>query len=553
MKVDDYIENAAEEFIQTAVFVDDRIYEPGSGAVKAAPLKPVNKKLRKPAIASNKENENDAHGNEGIIENNEVPEGSVFSSRDLINSFAKKRIVCSLYEPSKEAKYSMQSDVCKLCLASDVVILDWVLHGDNGGHTLDLIDQLLKQSLDQDPEQLRLILIYTDEPNLNLVADRIFGKIKELVETPDDASRSSSELALHTSNTRIMVYGKPNSRRDPKYMDFVIPESELADATIREFSKLADGLLQANVLNGLAAIKKNSRKILTKFNSELDSAFLTHRALSLPHDEASEHLTNLIVSEIEAILEDKMSIDIGNSDLLYDWVDKKWNPANHTKEFLKEKVCPKEFAKAFLVEGPAVKKIAELSNKFASEKDGVYSWELKDADKVNQIATFLLSSEDNNENVLFSHLMSHRTHYSEERHLSLGTIIRKIKDSNYFLCLQPSCDCVRLKEKTDFPLLRLYKRDKGEKFDLVIHENEERIFLRLGTKPKDLVIETFAPDRKKQIVRAAYDKNKFIFKDSGYDWVAQLKPIHAQREAVKISSQLARVGVSESEWQRLMT
>jgi hypothetical protein len=49
--------------------------------------------------------------------------------------------------------------------------------------------------------------------------------------------------------------------------------------------------------------------------------------------------------------------------------------------------------------------------------------------------------------------------------------------------------------------------------------------------------------------------NEFTCKSDGkqYKWIAQLKPEHAQRAAENFSSNLSRIGLTESEWLRLMS
>jgi len=47
---------------------------------------------------------------------------------------------------------------------------------------------------------------------------------------------------------------------------------------------------------------------------------------------------------------------------------------------------------------------------------------------------------------------------------------------------------------------------------------------------------------------------RYIFKleETEYEWIAQLKPSHAQRIANTIGQQLSRVGLTEAEWARII-
>ena len=90
-----------------------------------------------------------------------------------------------------------------------------------------------------------------------------------------------------------------------QFSDYWVPESDLATRTIREFSRLASGLLQGIVLRGIANLRKNNRRILSRFRKDLDMAFLTHRALLLP-DEAFGQIIPLVTEELQAVLEDML-------------------------------------------------------------------------------------------------------------------------------------------------------------------------------------------------------------------------------------------------------
>ena len=126
-------------------------------------------------------------------------------------------------------------------------------------------------------------MVYTNSIDLFAISNELSESLAEKI--PDIDYRSADRgLAFHTSNARVVVLGKPAKRLE-EYKDFEVDEFELANRAIVEFCKLTDGLLQGAILKGLAAIRKQSRKILTKFHSGLDAAFLTHRALGLPHEE----------------------------------------------------------------------------------------------------------------------------------------------------------------------------------------------------------------------------------------------------------------------------
>jgi hypothetical protein len=197
---------AAEQFIRTAVVIDDEIYENKRG--KFSDPEVLQTPKRKNALkTSNEVKPENPESNIDINDDNDV-----FSWKQLITSFAKKHIVCSLYEPDRQAKYTANSDVYKLCLASDIVIVDWNLHGNLGQKALELITNLVHNSLEDIPEQLRLILVYTSEPNLTSIANEVFEALEKVLGEDIKPQIEDEGLSMHSSNSRIVVLGKSVNR-----------------------------------------------------------------------------------------------------------------------------------------------------------------------------------------------------------------------------------------------------------------------------------------------------------------------------------------------------
>ena len=187
--VREYSEYAAKEFVQTVVFIDDQIYE-RAGRYVARPIKISRPKQRKKVTRSAQ-----ARDTVSAVEDN-IPEIEEYSPHDIVTSFAKKSIICSLYQPDKRARYSATSDVFSLCLSADVIIVDWDLFGDGGKRAIELIDGLIKQAISDIPEQLRLILIYTQEVNLFSVADQLYQSVNEGEDFPLEPIKGEGGLSF---------------------------------------------------------------------------------------------------------------------------------------------------------------------------------------------------------------------------------------------------------------------------------------------------------------------------------------------------------------------
>lgn len=542
--VEKYSKHAAEMFIQTAVFVDDRIYEQQSktsGDTKKVVTPKTRKKATKSAIDKNPAQE---------IEVGEAD--SLPDARDIVTSFAKKQIVCSLYQPKESAKYSPESDIFPLCRAADVVILDWDLFGDGGKRATELANGLVTQAARDVPEQLRLILVYTQETNLFEVANQLYQKINASIGEDIEPRPEDGGLAFHTENSRVVVLGKPGRTRAQDQEAFVVNERDLADAAVKEFARLASGLLHAATLLGLSEIRNNSRKILSKFNSELDPGFLTHLSMSLPEEDASSHVIPLLVSEIESVLEDALPKPLVPKRLLLDWCENVWEPGEHLGSiFNKRDVNYREVAKLLCTKGFKEARAIEDStpNPDAEKKKN------KNTRKAAQV---FLPSATSDANQRFSHLMSSRTFYGDKKKtLKLGSIIYQEEEDSYFLCIQPICDSVRLRKERVFVFVKMEKggKDDGDDASHVVIFSDGTV-QELVFQPKSYLCFTsiFSPDTTTQEVVAKSDHGGAQFFESidgkKFYWVDQLRASHAQRAVERFASDLSRVGLTEAEWLR---
>ncbi|MBL6995869.1 response regulator receiver domain [Desulfobacula sp.] len=539
LTMDDFSTNAVESFVQTVVFVDDKIYAPPPTGKVLEGKKASAPKARKPATKS-------AEKNLSIVPSKDLlePDDDVqFSPHDIQASFAKKRIVCSLHQPLKKNSVGIESDTYKLCASADIVIIDWDLYGDAGEKAKTLIEHLVLQSLEEDPHQLRLVLVYTDSSNLFDIADKVSENL--VAKIPDGIKYKDADkgLAFRTLNARVVVLGKPAKRLD-RFVPFEVSASELADRAVSEFCKLTGGMLQGGILMGLAAIRKQSRKILTKFHLGLDAAFLTHRALSQPHEEAFDHIIPLLVAEIEAVLEDNLETPLVPDSVLEDWCHKN-DYGKHAKVLIKEADIQR-FAYDFCNYGFEVITKHPLSSSPTKKQlqsllcpgDGNTAPPTPDMSSMEELAV----------------LMSQRTHYdSQRRLLKLGTILRECTgQKRYLLCLQPICDCVRLAGSNRF--LFCYMDASKGKITHIVPKEDKYCDLSFNPCKENRAIIEFSANHKKMVAAKEDAVAGYLYLDdkkNKYQWVAQLKPDHAQRAAEQFARELSRVGLTESEWLNL--
>jgi len=560
---DKFITDSAEQYLQTVVLIDDRIYENKSGSVASSLTKPP--AIQRKAALKSATSLSDKRGKK--FDKAKIPEepGEI-SFHEVQNSFAKNSIICSLYQPKKNASFGEQSEVYKLCSPADVVIVDWDLDDPSGDKATTLVGSLIEQSRVEIPCQLRLVLIYTLDPNLQSVTAKIYDDLVRRLGEHDVAVEPDSEgLVLTTENARVVVLGKRENTSLTQFKDHWVPESKLAPRTIREFSRLASGLLQGIVLRGIANLRKNNRRILTRFHKDLDIAFLTHRALLLP-DGAFDHIVPLLTDELHAVLDDTLGESpLGKAsivkEILDGWCDKHWQAKDDVELKIGDGVNSLEFVKDVFSNGPALKNNysgvqgSQIPGLIKEGNNNSSQWREKNCQK---LAEYLLGSckvSDCHEK--FGSLMSQRVKYDDSRRtLHLGVIVKEIAGGKrYLLCLQPVCDSLRIEgKKQSFLFCVLEAPQNNESFTHCVIDVGGKI-IRLRYKPK--VANIFVKGFKgtpNAVFAIKENEDRFVFKadgKEGYEWIAELKTEHAQRAAEQFGGELSRVGLTESEWLRI--
>ena len=534
----DFALAAARKYLQSIVFVDDEIYRPfpvtavkvtgGTAAAMRVFAKPIDPRIETEitVVGRNSDKPVEADPNES----------EVFHPKQLVESFARERMVCALYQPDEKFTTDSASDLFKLCERADVVIFDWEFYKEPGKKVMDLIGGLVEAAQTTVPHHVRLCVIYTTTQNLKHIAQEIYDHLQKQKLKVD----TDGEYKLNAGSTRIVVLGKPSVGRPKDQVAAAeVAEKDLAQRVISEFAAMHDGILPSMALHGLASVRTNTKKILDKFRREIDGAFLAHRGLILPGDDAFEQIPELLAEEALAVMIDNRVSHDDAKRLAEKAIDamgiktmlptKNGNPAE-----------PGKYAVKLLKEGPEkVRRKVELDPKALEALH-------RDLDIGKTSAKERLAA-----------LYSSRTQYGDKRSLQFGTIVRCDGES-YAICLMPLCDCVRLKPDDwyQFPFWVLRADNKGaQSKGIVVELPGVGGFVELFSmgKPRDqLWLDHFQASQAKMVV-AKQEENNFVFsgRNRKVEWVAQLKPSHAQRIAQDIGASFARIGVIEAEWLRL--
>lgn len=540
----DISKSIVTDFLQTAVIIDDKAFDaferPKPG-ITVAPSKGKSKLSDKDTPAKHRS----------------ISSHTLDASK-LMSSFAKKGLICSVLCPSKSNIEEEVKNTIITAKRSDIVIIDWEIHHKHNGEiALEIIKNILEK--DGSSERTRLICIYTGSTD---IATTITDLIKNNIFQNDESkfSFNNNELIFKKDSLIISIIAKKEIPL-PKYIKHLsIPEEDLPEKIIEIFTKEYSGLMPNITMKALSAIRDNTHKIINRFNNNLDAPYLSHRCLLSPPEEAETHFIPQFKSEIESILEERKvnaALDHGNVKL---WID-----SNIDINKLRKKMHIKCKNDALLeIEKLLSKGISETKSKRYKKKNVQWGKLLssikheKDKQKISEL-TKLFTIKANYENLDKELAYIFSTYFKYENqipNLTMGTLVSyndNIKE-NYFLCVQPSCDCVRITTKgRNFLFVPLIV----SKDDLIKHIVIKEIdgFVCLSYKLNVYNIEKFhfTPNITKSPILAEKDNTEWFFNSKcgkKFRYVSTLKKEHAQKISNDLAHEISRVGLTQSEWLR---
>ena len=453
-------------------------------------------------------------------------------------SFARQGMVCGVVSPHEEK--ADHEVLAKAVARADIVILDWRLNLTSGANALPLLKRILTE--DQ-PHRLRLIVFYTGEPDHEGIREKIVECLNGL-DGPDQAvvAGDGSGNSIDFRACRIVVYGKRGSAAvDP---GTVVNEEALADRLIADFADMVEGLLPSLVLTALAAVREDVYRVLERFKPDLDPAFLAHRACLRQPPESEQHIVEQIASELHGVMNDAVgSSSPAGVKAIEHWLDR-------------------HFGDGDVVFGPGRQMshsdvVAMLTHGIEERPGPLEKGKRKGKDFAILSQGFSGDTDIGREfDRRLASVMSFRQVLADtSRQLTMGTVVRRIDDNAMLLCGTPSCDAVRLTERSSFLFLPLSEA-KPKTLQVVVPVGEgEHQRMTVSLRPSQWSMKNFDPHPDRQCVLALGDgpDQPFVFRDVGdqeYEWVGELKPEFGQSIAQAIAKRMSRVPLNKSEWLR---
>jgi hypothetical protein len=522
-----------------------------------------------------------AQGNVGVIETSpmestrdedidaEIPKElreNILKAAPLINAFADDGVVCSIIRPDLGDEKVVDRAVAVASVA-DIVVVDWALGKKQGETEGQRAKEIIKGIIEGDLKKrgrLRLIAIYTAEDNPTSILDELYKHIEKLIYS-DKLCKNSDKFTIQNRFLKIAVLLKKaagNHIPNIKPVDF----HELPGKLQALFAEQNSGLLPSVTLRAIAAIREGTHHLLAVLHKDLDSALVGHRCL-LPHPEdAEEFCEDLVAGEIRSILAlAKIGTHFAGLKQNQLWVASRLS--DHGKVTFDElEATPDQIANLLSIEGEDRHKLfkTEIKKEWATrvgknqKKAPIF--------EPNCIPQFLCGEAKRGIkiNQEFARLISFKREAFGLRQppknwlprLTLGTVLQRVKDGKIFLCLQPRCESVRLKndEKRVFPFLEMAKGK--EKECLIINTvsadltpEEKKLFFE--SKPKNQAVFEFKSINGNTII-AEKEDNLYLFSadQTKFYWLGDLKDPFAQSIVGKMSDVVGSVGIDPYEWQR---
>ena len=477
---------------------------------------------------------------------------NAFSALDVSNAFAKTGKICAIYAPKSVSDIDSYNVILK---KADVVILDWYLDIERdakqqldpdadaendeprGEFTLKLLKQLTS---DAGTDKLKLIIVYTGETGISDIKDAIINNI-------DSESFKDNDYTIKSSNVCIIIRAKAgkNFEHIPEYQPLIVEYDKLPELILTEFTNLTNGLLSNFALSAITTIRNNTSKILGSFSPKLDPAYLGHR-VNLPNpNDAKELLVQLFGDAIAELIG---SENIDTNTWVENWIHNRIEEKTIILAGKDLTVNPKILCQIINAVSPDLKaKIASATKINLGNKVG---------NKVSKLASKLFKYGDiqiEDSDISFAKLTHHKNIFLPQQKrpmLTLGTIIKNIRSNLYYICMQQRCDSVRIQGERRFLFLPLEQNE--EHYSIIVSKESK---FRINESSYALKTIKFSTNNDEQAIYAVKNDNgKYLFTSihqEPYEWVVDLKEMHAQRIVNNYCAQLSRVGLNESEWLRL--
>jgi hypothetical protein len=501
------------------------------------------------------------------------------NSAAVVDAFADLSVACAVLAPDGVTAGDRDRALA-LATTADIVIFDWLLVPSVGaaapeasGPGLSRTSASLIKAVAQNDVasggRLRLMCIYTGNADLGSIVRQVEGVLGEVF--PSELILADVDRSRVTApNMLIVVVPKPRPENSATSVD----EGSLPRLLVNEFNRFAaDGLLPRVALGAISAVREGAHRVVARFDASMDPAYLSHRAL-VGQLNGEEFALRLIASELFTVLASAQVEEAVHQLQVDDEVDRYFETTTLPRKVLKGP----NSSNTVDVTADSARDVLSVGCDRASLKlqlDGNPK-SVKDYPSITSIAYDASDAVEQasraDERLAMLSCLARSPEYDgpslRPPVLALGSILRSRSDVScasdiwdYWLCLQPLCDSVRLGEPTQFPLLPLkdVSRKPTASFDFIVPqikpESGPNEVVRLSTEGRrfrDVKMVLFDPDAAERLVRSTWGTESpgwaFDGRDQTYTWLGDLRLDLAHRTASNVAVHMSRIGLDQSEY-----
>lgn len=476
----------------------------------------------------------------------------------LLDAAMALGLICSVIRPPK--RKSIKARIGMAAQWADMVCLDWELHSDGGDSATRMIVEIAR--LDQRRNgRLRLIAIYTGDTNNNQILEKVFDAFPKSYRDKFELRRDPVCIESNHGLRIVCLFKAHGVQLADARKERQVGESELPGRLQQEFARLAGGLLSNIALATIASIRDATHHVLAKMTESMDAPYFHHRAILPMVSDAEEYGVDVILSDLKSAI-DKRGV-----------AQKYAGPGAITARIqeiakgagtLSLRYEAKGVAKDFVVPiADAIKLITDGNGVAHANIAGDNKPSLKNFEREMSSLFTKDRSTARSAMLQFAVLTGVRAHPGSHPYrtghklpqLGLGTVVQD-SGGAFYLCLQASCDSVRVKKGASFLFVPLNRTDdKPDHVVPLLGRGSKMDYAALcvpRTAYAVLQSVRFDPNGKTQTVLAGNLKRRrgLFFKDvdgETYRWVADLKQRRALRTAQKLGQNMARLGFDEFE------
>ena len=474
------------------------------------------------------------------------------NSNIVVENALELGLVCAIVQPGK--RDHVINKVSKAAERADIISLDWRMHSDDG----DIAKSIIRKIVQKDSRsggRLRLIAIYTGVIDQDRICKSILSSIPKIMREQYNI-RETDKCIVSDHGLRIVCLQKGGGVRRAKLQ--TVEEKDLPERLLVEFSNLSTGLLSNVALVTIAAVRNSTHHVLGKFTGTMDGPYFHHRAILENPTNAEDYAVSVVLSELKgAVDKQEIAAAAAGREAIGNRIRNMVGDTSKSKKLFRkdqkdEKEIPIESIVSITCDGWNIssndKKIEEMSLGRANIRKGFSGL----FDKSYQVGRSNMMA--------FASLTGVQSHSSSYLHgkaprLNLGSVITA-DQNKYLLCLQATCDTVRVKDNHQFYFVPLIEEEEMPEHvvPIPIPGNIQK-YLGLSVEERaysKAISLKFSPNSEGEgsTVRATKisGKSGYYFTDvddKAYEWIANLKQRRALRSTQWVGQEMSRIGFDE--------